>query len=341
MKSTAGRSLTNLPGLTLSRLITPSFNLLRVASAVLEGETVTIDGNVFEVDTNNSITAGRTRINLSGSAAAAYAVGTLTSTGVNVSDGDTVTIGSTVYRFKNTMAQAYDVKIGADAATSLANLKKAINATGTAGVEYYTGTLVHPSVNAGTLTSTTLAVAANVKGTAGNSIASTEAAVTLSWGAATLASGADPTATEFVDALVTAVNGAGIGWRATELASNYVFIEEANPTGVDAASAFAETLTGTNNAWASATALAGNGPATGAENVVMVSRVPTAAEVTAQNMCFPFTFNPTVANVTVRTSAGVYRAWDGAITISGNKVLVTSSGSTDVQADDIVTVTAA
>ena len=44
------------------------------------------------------------------------ATGVLTSDGTNVSDGDTVTIGSTVYRFKNTMAAAYDVKIGANAA---------------------------------------------------------------------------------------------------------------------------------------------------------------------------------------------------------------------------------
>lgn len=324
------------------RLITPSFNLLRVASAVIETETVVIGDVTFEVDTSAaaSITEGRERIDLSASGATA-ASQTLTSTGVNVTDADTCTIGSTVYRFKTTMAAAYDVKIAATAALTLANLKAAINATGTAGTEYYTGTLIHPTVSAGAITSTTLVVTANTKGTAGNSIASTEAAVTLSWGASALAGGVDATATEFVDALVIAINLSNCGYRATELASNYVFVQEAYPKGVDITTAFTETLAGTNNAWASATASVGNGPASAAESVVMVSRVPTAAEVTAQNMAFPFNFNPAVANVTVRTSAGVYRTWDGAITISGNLVLVTSSGSTDVATSDIVTVTAA
>lgn len=325
---------------TQNRLITPSFNFLRVASAVAEGETVTIGTTVFEVDTDSSYTAGRVPIVLNASGAAA-AGGTLTSTGTNVTDGDTATLGAVTYRFKTTMAQANDVQRGADAATTLANLKKAINATGTAGTEYFAGTVVHPTIVAGALTSTTLAVAARVKGTAGNSLASTEVAATLSFGGATLTGGVDPTAAEFVDAFVIALNGTGIGWRATELAGNYVFVQEATPKGVDAATAFTETLAGSNNAWANATASVGNGPAIGAENVVLVKRVPTATEVTAQNMAFPFAFNPTAAEVSVRTGAGVQRAWDGALTISGNLVLVTSSGSTDIQASDIVTVWAA
>jgi hypothetical protein len=118
-----------------------------------------------------------------------YAAQVLTSTGVNVSDNDTVTLGSTVYRFKATMLQAYDVQIGSSAANSLANLKMAINATGVAGTNYYAGTLVHPTVTAGAITSTTLTVTANAIGTGGNSIASTEVAATLSWGAGTLAGG--------------------------------------------------------------------------------------------------------------------------------------------------------
>ncbi len=121
----------------------------------------------------------------------AAATGLLTSTGTNVSDGNVVTLGSTVYRFKNTMTQAYDVVIGGSAAASLANLKLAINATGVEGTNYYAGTLGHPTVEAGTLTSTTLAVAALAVGTAGNSIASTKTAATLSWGAVTLTGGTD------------------------------------------------------------------------------------------------------------------------------------------------------
>lgn len=132
--------------------------------------------------------------------APAKAVGTLTSDATNVADGATVTIGTKVYRFKDTPAQAYDVQIGADAATSLDNLKAAINASGTPGTEYFAGTEAHPDVVATTNTDTTQVVQAKLPGTAGNSIASTETSSHLSWGAATLASGADGNYDEYVPA---------------------------------------------------------------------------------------------------------------------------------------------
>lgn len=113
-------------------------------------------------------------------------------------DAETVTIGSTVYRFKNTMAQAYDVKIGVDAATSLANLKKAINASGTAGVEYFAGTLIHPTVTGHTIGATTLLCVARAGGTAANTIATTETSVHLSWTGTTLNAGTAGVAGETV-----------------------------------------------------------------------------------------------------------------------------------------------
>lgn len=114
---------------------------------------------------------------------------TLTSTGVNVTDNDTATIGSTVYRFKNTLAAAYDVKIGASAAATLANLKAAINASGTPGTEYFAGTVIHPTVSAGAITATTLVITAKTAGPGGNSIATTDTATTLSFTGSTLAGG--------------------------------------------------------------------------------------------------------------------------------------------------------
>jgi hypothetical protein len=69
-------------------------------------------------------------------APAAHAKQTLTSNGTNVTDGKTVTINTTTYRFKKTPEQAYDVRIGSTAADTLANLKAAINLSGTMGVEY-------------------------------------------------------------------------------------------------------------------------------------------------------------------------------------------------------------
>ena len=59
---------------------------------------------------------------------------------VNPSDGDTLTLGGKVYRFKNTLAAINDVKIGATATDTALSLKKAINLDGVAGTDYYTGT---------------------------------------------------------------------------------------------------------------------------------------------------------------------------------------------------------
>jgi hypothetical protein len=67
-------------------------------------------------------------------------------------DGNTLTLGGRTYRFKNTLAAAYDVKIGADLAATMFNLCAAINANGTPGTEYYTGTLVNPMFSGTLLT---------------------------------------------------------------------------------------------------------------------------------------------------------------------------------------------
>lgn len=118
----------------------------------------------------------------------AYAIGTLTSTGVNVSADDTVTIGLVVYTFKASVTTtANEVKVGADAAASLANLKAAINASN--ATVHGSLTVANPHVVATTLTETTLKVVAKVPGVIGNVIGTTEDADTLSWGGTVLASG--------------------------------------------------------------------------------------------------------------------------------------------------------
>lgn len=132
---------------------------------------------------------------------AVKATGVLTSTGANPADGDTVAIASTVYRFKNTMSAAYDVQIGANAAASIQNLLKAIDASGTAGVEYFAGTLAHTTVSTTGSTSTTLLVEADIAGVGGNSIPTTEASSQLSWGGATLTGGVTDTFSTFVHGL--------------------------------------------------------------------------------------------------------------------------------------------
>ena len=125
---------------------------------------------------------------------AEFADQAITSDGTNFADTETVTIDTTVYTFKTTPAAAYDVQIGASAAVSLDNLKAAINASGTAGTEYFVGTLEHPTVIATTNTDTVQTIRAKTIGTAANSIATTETCAHAAWGAGTMANGAAITA---------------------------------------------------------------------------------------------------------------------------------------------------
>lgn len=67
---------------------------------------------------------------------------------VKPSNLDTVTVGATVYTFKNTIAAANDVFIGATRDTAIANLIKAINLTGVAGTDYGSGTVANASATA-------------------------------------------------------------------------------------------------------------------------------------------------------------------------------------------------
>jgi hypothetical protein len=134
-------------------------------------------------------------------AGTAAATGTLTGSGsTNVSDGDTVTIGSTVYRFKTVMAQINDIQIAGigNSDTSVQNLIFAINGAGTPGTSYYTGTVANTQVSAGILGSHAVTITALAQGLAGNSIASTKSSSVLSWGAATLSGGTDSAITASV-----------------------------------------------------------------------------------------------------------------------------------------------
>lgn len=188
--------------------------LLTIGTNPIEGATVSLGGVTYKF-----------RADALGAGVAASKV--LTSDNTDVSDGDTVTIGTTVYRFKDTMAAAYDVKRdGTTADTTMENLIKAINATGTEGVEYFAGTLIHPDVSAGALAAHAFTATAKVVGFAGNSIALAETSTHLSWagGAAALSGGIDAEAANDVlieattegsiDNLVLAITaGAGEGTK--------------------------------------------------------------------------------------------------------------------------------
>ena len=100
----------------------------------------------------------------------AAATGALAFT-ANPADGDTVTIGSVVYRFKDTLAQANDIKIGTAVTNTLASLEKTINGDGEEGTDYFAGTTTPLSIVTASVSSQTLNLTATEAGIAGNSIA--------------------------------------------------------------------------------------------------------------------------------------------------------------------------
>lgn len=136
---------------------------------------------------------------------ATFPESTLTSDATNNTEDETVTIGTTVYRWRDTLAQAYDVKLGASAAASLDNLKAAINASGTPGTEYFAGTLAHPNVIATTNTDTTQKVISTTIGTADNALATTETGAHTSWADTTLGGGTGTSVTGVATADATFV----------------------------------------------------------------------------------------------------------------------------------------
>lgn len=232
------------------------------SNVAVDGDTITIDGIEYTfVDA------------LTGSAATS----TLTLTG-NMTDGNRVVIGSTTYTFRETLASAYDVKIGAAATNTLDNLIAAINGAAGAGTTYGTGTVAHPDVTAVAGAGDTAVITATEIGTAGNAIATLEYSAVAGWTGATMGSGVSTIPNEVLiglsaEASLTNLVASGMGTTGegttysigTEAQTNVTLVKEsaasmsatANEAGVAGNSiTVAEDMT--NGSWQSdATALAG------------------------------------------------------------------------------------
>lgn len=147
------------------------------------------------------------------------------------------------------------------------------------------------------------------------------------------------TPTEFGTQFVAAVNAQGLGVKAYKVSANVVVVYDEKP-GRGQTLATTETLAGANNGWGAST-LVRIGPPQSAKNVAIQQRACNAVEDAAEVMAFYFPFTVASALVQVRRS-GVIRAWDGAVTTpSGGVVVLTSSGTTDIDENDVVTVVAA
>lgn len=125
---------------------------------------------------------------------ASYATATITSSGTNISDGDTITIGGKVYTFKTTLTPTEgEVLIGTNAADSLANLVYATTEGSSGsnyGTKHYVATanvLAQVSHTASALTATITAVSV---GLLGNKIIISTSATTLTLSNALLSSAA-------------------------------------------------------------------------------------------------------------------------------------------------------
>lgn len=253
---------------------------LTASDVFSDGETITIGDRTYTMKT--ALTGVR-------------ASQTLTSDNTQVSDGDQVQVAGVTYTFRTTVSQPYDVHIVTDADTSLGNLVKAINASGSAGTDYGVGTVAHPRVTAGNVTSHATTITAIASGTAGNSLDIAENAAHLSVGGGNFSGGVNSVADEVLigasaaaslDNIKDAVNkGAVAGSEGT----TYGFGTKANKwvtagTNTDTTqvvtarskrfgSSIATTETCANAAWGGAT-LAGGAPNVVAPPAAAVQGVP-------------------------------------------------------------------
>lgn len=312
-----------------------SHNVLLIAAATKETETITIGSTVLEIDLGGGVTAGRVAVNLTANAVAAS--GTLTLV-ANPTANDTVTIGAKTYTFKASVTTtANEVKIGATASDSLDNLIAAITGGTGSGTLYGSATVASTEVTAAAGAGDTMTVTALVRGTGGNTIATTETLTNAGnvFGAATLASGADPSAANSITGIVAAINANMATVKAVAVTGGLMIVDSAGRGTI----ATTETLTGSGNAWQAATTYGLDAGGTIPNVAGIVQRAVNAGEASGKVMIFPFASTPVAYSLQVRASTGALKTWDGTSAIVGNAIVIYSGGSADLEENDVVAVT--
>lgn len=170
--------------------------------------------------------------------AASHAVTVFTSDATAFADGETVTLNTTVYTFKTALTgAAYEVLIGADAATSLDNLKAAVNGTGVLGTTYGFGTLPHPEIVAYTNTDTAQTFIARLPGVTANTYPTTETCGHASFPDTTLGGGTGASDAGVTTAAATVTIGVNTYTIVDELSETYGATSVANQVKKGAAEA--------------------------------------------------------------------------------------------------------
>jgi len=139
---------------------------LTISGVVIDGETVTIGSRVYEFDTDGNVTAGNVSADISGGATASQ--GTLT-IDTQVTATNTMTIGTRTWVFVPDGDEGSDgeISVGTNLATSQANIVAAVN-----GSDGFNTAAV--GVTMGDFDTNVAIITANVPGTAGDAIATTE-----------------------------------------------------------------------------------------------------------------------------------------------------------------------
>lgn len=140
---------------------------LTLSGVVIDGETVTIDGDVYEFLADAAQTktsASNIAVDITSHVTASQ--GTLTITD-QVSADESFVIGSTTYTFKAVADEAGEIAIGVDEATTKLNIVAAINGTDLINS-------AHPDVSAAAFDGDACVITALVGGTAGDLITFTE-----------------------------------------------------------------------------------------------------------------------------------------------------------------------
>lgn len=162
-----------------------------------------------------------------------YAVGTITGTPVN---NDTVTIGTTVYKFTNasvdagspagTLANPWLVALGASTTVAWLNFGNAVNVSGVPGTDYSTATTVNDNAQKIATGPGSAQIRANTAGAVGDGIVTTETGAAISWAAAALQDGGTPQVT-----IVQTPNDVGV--IGVAYIASYVVVVPAQGEGIN------------------------------------------------------------------------------------------------------------
>lgn len=329
----ADASLTNLKNLINSgrAAAKAQATLTSTGTNPSNNETVTIGAKTYTFKTNLS---------------EAKATATLTSDETNPSDGETVTIGNRTYTFRSELKIRFnwiadEIQIGADADTTLANLKAAINGEAGEQTEYTPGTTAHTQVVCRDVTAHAITLTAKVPGTAANSYATTETSSHLSFGGATMGSGVASTANEIkigasaaetLDNLKAAVNGdetvRGTAYAYATVASTEVDAT----TNTDTTQLFTAKATGTAGNSLASTETSGQlsfagATFTGGAVASTASAHVTAGDVDtgAHTLTVTSILTTLAANAVATTKSAVTLSWGGATLSGGGATIGTSA----------------